>query len=268
MRCRQWVLIALGFALLHPLGSRAAQVTIGPSKDNTIFQNNVNNSSGAGNGLFAGTNGNSSPRRGLIAFDIAGSIPAGSMIQSVQLTMFLGQIAGGSGPANAVIDLRRLNANWGEGVAQKQTPPSDSLAGLGQGAAAGDGDATWNARLFSATNPTLWTSPGGDFANSARATSTVGTTLNIGYTWASTAALVSDVQGWLNAPATNFGWDLVNEDETSASTLRGFYSRETATATLHPQLQVTFQPIPEPSGVALAILANATLVVVKRRRLV
>jgi hypothetical protein len=35
-----------------------------------------------------------SPRRGLIRFDIAGNIPAGATITGVQLTLFLGQVAG------------------------------------------------------------------------------------------------------------------------------------------------------------------------------
>src|SRR5262245_57590830 len=74
-----------------------ATITIGASKDVTIFQNNVNNSSGGGYGLFAGTNGTGSPRRALIDFDIAGNLPAGATIQSVQLTLILGQVAGSGG---------------------------------------------------------------------------------------------------------------------------------------------------------------------------
>src|SRR5262249_19436624 len=141
---------------------------------------------GAGNGLFAGTNGTASPRRALIAFDIAGNVPTGATISSVQLTLYLGQVAGGgggggTGPANSTSALHRLLSDSGEGVTQKSTPPSDSLGGQGQGVAAGDGDATWNARMFSATTPTLWATPGGDFAAAISASATVGTTLaNVG----------------------------------------------------------------------------------------
>ena len=60
------------------------------------------------------------------------------------------------------------------------------------------------------------------------------------YVWESTASLVSDVQQWLSAPAINFGWELVNADETTARNFRAFYSRDTATAALHPQLQITY----------------------------
>jgi hypothetical protein len=52
--------------------------------------------------------------------------------------------------------------------------------------------------------------------------------------------MVSDAQGWLDNPSSNFGWILVNEDETDTRTFRAYYSRETATATWHPQLQVTY----------------------------
>src|SRR5689334_3010417 len=72
----------------------AATITIGASRDATIFENNVNNSNGAGPGMFAGTNGMGSPRRGLLDFDIAGSVPTGATITDVQLTLHLGQVAG------------------------------------------------------------------------------------------------------------------------------------------------------------------------------
>src|SRR5262245_18019913 len=61
----------------------SAVVDVPASRDTTIFQNNVNNSSGGGNGLLAGTNGTGSPRRGLVGFNIAGAVPAGSTTQSV-----------------------------------------------------------------------------------------------------------------------------------------------------------------------------------------
>ena len=39
-------------------------ITIGASKDNTIFQSNVANSLGGGQAMFVGTNNTPSPRRG------------------------------------------------------------------------------------------------------------------------------------------------------------------------------------------------------------
>jgi hypothetical protein len=73
---------------------RADVVTFGADRDVSIFQNNVNNSLGGGPGFFAGTNAMNSPRRALISFDVAGSIPAGTTITNVQLTLTLGQVGG------------------------------------------------------------------------------------------------------------------------------------------------------------------------------
>jgi hypothetical protein len=202
----------------------------------------VDNSSGAGNGLFAGTNGTNSPRRALIDFDISGNIPLGATINSVSLTLYLGQIAGsgGGGPGGTLtstIDLHKLTADWGEGNSQQQIPPSDSFAGQGQGAPANPNDATWNARFYPGK---LWMNPGGDFVPAISATATTGTLLNAPTVWGSTEAMVSDAQSWLDNPSSNFGWILVNEDETDTRTFRAYYSRETATETWHPQLQVTY----------------------------
>jgi hypothetical protein len=65
--------------------------------------------------------------------------------------------------------------------------------------------------------------------------------------------MVSDVQGWLNSPASNFGWMLKNEDEVDATTFRAFYSRDTVNTALHPALTITYA-VPEPESVLLALL--------------
>jgi hypothetical protein len=144
----------------------ATTITIGDIKDATIFQNNVNNSNGAGPAMFAGNNGMNSPRRALLEFDIAGSVPAGSTITDVQLTLFLAQVAG-SDVTPRTIELHHLNADWGEGT----TGASSTVGGSGQGFPANAGDATWNARFFPGT---LWTTAGGDFAAAASGSTVVG----------------------------------------------------------------------------------------------
>ena len=242
--------------------ARADVVTIGAAKDNTIFQSNVNNSLGAGQAIFAGNSGQSSPRRGLIDFDIAGSIPAGSTIHSVQMTLYLNSVAGGS-TSSPTVHLYRLSNDWGEGTAGSAV---NGALGVGQGFAAGVGDATWNARHFSATTPTLWNTPGGDFAAAdSAAMAIVGTTLNTSYTWGSTAGMVADVQSWLNNPSTNSGWLLMG-DEGSPSTVRGFWTREaarTGQGAFVPQLQVTYTAVPEP--VAMMFVLGGTLLGIRRR---
>src|SRR5215213_9552659 len=69
-----------------PATNWADQITIGASKDNTIYQNSPTSSAGASGAIFSGTNNTTSPRRGLIAFDVAGSLPAGVTITSGSLT--------------------------------------------------------------------------------------------------------------------------------------------------------------------------------------
>jgi hypothetical protein len=231
--------VVLDFALSS--NSWAATVTVGATRDATIFENNVNNGSGAGNGLFSGTNGaQNSPRRALIAFDVAGNVPAGSLIQSAQLTLVLGQFPNVGAQPTSTVGLHRVTSDWGEGTTQQQVPPNDTFGGLGQGSPATEGDVTWNARFFSATTPTLWNAPGGDFDATISASTVVTRTLLSGYMWGSTAALVSDAQGWLDNPPSNFGWMLVNLQETTPATFRAFYSHEAATPSLRPQLTLSY----------------------------
>jgi len=253
-----WVLSTAAFAC-------ADTITIAASKDSSIYAANVNNSNGAGPGMFTGTDNSSKTSRSLIAFDIAG-VPqlTGATITGVQLVLALGMVPGGSPPAPSpeTIDLHRLTADWGQGTTGSS---STTIGGTGGGFPANNGDATWNARMFSGT---LWSTPGGDYSATTSASLSVGNTINSPYTWASTPTLVADVQGWLDNPPSNFGWELVNEDETSARTFRAFYTREASTAAFRPQLQITYTAAtPEPSSVLLiAAGAAAVFMVCGRQR--
>jgi hypothetical protein len=240
-------------------------------QDTTLFGNKVSNGGGGSPGLFVADGGSNAPlpNRALIEFNVAGNIPAGSTITSAKLTMILGQVGGGGGGGNptiptTTIDLFRVADSWGEGTAQTQAPASDNLATLGGGAAATPSDATWNNRFFSSPSSITWTTPGGDFAGTASANLDVGTTLGSSNTWLSTAALVADVQLWLDSPSTNFGWILKSEDESTQANLRGFYSRQAATASNHPVLTISY--VPEPSSFVLSALALSALIAAQRRR--
>lgn len=240
--------------------AQAAQVTIEPTKDATIFQNPANNGSGSGNGLFAGNNGMSSPRRALVTFDVAGSLPPNATVTSVQLALTLGMTAGGAGGGRTV-GLHRVGADWGEGDTLADLDPN-SMSGQGSGAPAIDGDVTWNSRFHNTAPASPWAAAGGVFQSTASASKLVGSSINSVYNWSSTAELVSDVQLWYDSPAANFGW-LLKGDESAATTFRAFYSRNVETAANRPKLTITYA-VPEPAGVLLAVGALSSWALSRR----
>jgi len=256
---------------LFAVSSRADTVTITSNHDTTIYKGFVNNSNGGGVGTFSGDDTNARVSRGLISFDVAGNVPAGATIQSVQLTLNLGAVAGagasGSGaggdPTPRTIGLYMLTASWGEGTAGNSLTV---IPGSGAGFAAGNGDATWNARAYSATTPTPWTTAGGDYVATASGGTLVGNPASVPapFTWTSTGAMVADVQSWLSNPTGNFGWILINSDEVSAKTSRAFYTHEATNPLIRPALQISYV-VPEPGTLTTFVIGTLGFVVVSRR---
>ena len=79
--------------------------------------------------------------------------------------------------------------------------------------AASAGDATWASAFHPST---AWTNAGGDHSSTASASLFLdNNTVGNSFTWLSTTQLIADVQGWLDHPGTNFGWEVINADETS-----------------------------------------------------
>jgi hypothetical protein len=246
--------------------AEAATVSIVASKDNTIFENFPNNSAGGAAGIFSGTNTVPSKRRGLIAFDVAANVPAGSTITGVELSMYL---ANAPNTNNQTIGLHRMRLlDWGEGTAGVGNP---AVNGTGNGFASSGNDATWDDR-FAGTSS--WPTPGatGSFNTVASGTAVVGGATDIQQKWLTTPALVGDVQTWLDSPSLNFGWAIVNANETSSSTFKAFYSRQ---ATLNnggtgtaidpawlPTLTVSY--VPEPSAVSVILVGAGMLSMVRR----
>jgi hypothetical protein len=244
----------LAVFLVLPSASRADTITLIASRDTTIFRDLPSNSDGAGAALFVGNITNSSPRRALLDFNIADNIPAGSTITGVQLRLVLEQ----TGPAETrarPIELHRLLADWGEGTTGRGTPANRSGRGF---ATPADGtSATWSHRFY---NTMPWTNAGGDFAAAASGSTLVGTARGT-FVWDSTPDMVNDVQSWLQDPSSNFGWILL-DNESTASTARRFDSREAATSTLRPALEITYSgsPVPEPSTLTVLALGMLGLV--------
>jgi len=230
-RCVHRVPFLAATVLLSALGAWAAQVAIEPTADNTIYEDDGSLSCGSGESLIAGNRAFPiDPRRAVMRFSLADSIPAGSTIVSVTLNLSLLQTIDLN---SRNMSLHRLLADWGEGSSDCDGPVSN---GPGVGRPAEAGDATWTHRFY---DTATWASAGGDFEAVASATTLVGDQGNA-YGW-SGAGLVADVQGWLDNPATDFGWILIG-NEAVDTTARRFGSRENTQTGDRPLLVVDFAP--------------------------
>ena len=208
------LVIATTLGCIGPSSAIAQLANINPIKDNTLYHYvpaDGDLSNALGFHFFAGETGMGELRRGVLAFDIAGNIPAGSTILGVTLSLNMSRT--GLDTAQTV-ELHKLLADWGEGTSQ-------ATGEEGMGAPATPNDATWRHRFF---DTIFWTTEGGDFSGTISASQSVGA---VGvYMWSS-PLMVADVQSWLNNPATNFGW-LVLGDESDILTSKRFDTRESA----------------------------------------
>jgi len=222
--CSRKVVLLASLALLGAGRAAADSAVIGASRDNTLYTDGTGGlSNGAGEYFFAGQAG--SARRGLVAFDVAAAIPAGSTIQSATLTLHCSRLPSGGTPIS--VELHRVTTAWGEGASNAGDPG-------GTGTAAEPGDATWIHTFFPSA---LWTTPGGDFNAAASAAQSVA---GVGlYVWASTPALVADVQGWLDNPAGSNGWIVIGP-EGGLSNARRFDTRENQTPEFRPVLRIEY----------------------------
>jgi hypothetical protein len=236
----------------------ANSVTLQPVADTTIFEENGDASDAKGPGLYSGRNSLTAIRRAFVRFDVAAAVPAGSTTDGARLDLVL--LSGKGNPVD--VSLFRTTAAWGEGTSDAGSPG-------GTGAAATAGDATWTKRVWPGT---AWLAPGGDTAVLPSAKIPVQVTLTT-YSFGPTATMQADVQSWLDAPATNFGWQVRADELQAAPSARRFGSRESANAAQRPSLTITFTPpgggpgnpppagdVPALSPRALAALAAALAV--------
>ena len=240
---------ALLLSLLAGNVLEADTVVLESSKDNTLFeQANGTLSNGSGSFIFAGLSRQPEglqTRRAALAFDIAGTVPAGATITSATLTIRVTRSISNELPST----LHRLTADWGEGA-------SDANGQEGTGTAAQDGDATW---IHSFSPDTEWDRPGGDFVTTASATTEIGAVGT--YDWSSTL-LADDVQDMLDNPGDNFGWLILCDEETFGGA-KQIASRENTDSPV-PVLEIEFEPrdtakAPVATPVGLALLGLALL---------
>ncbi len=218
-------------ALLGAMSAaRGDVIVLDAVADATMYSSNDTGGNGSGEFFFAGRTNVATLRRALIRFDVVASIPVGSVIESVELRLYMSR--GGPG----AVELLPVLADWGEGA-------SNPAGNEGAGTAAQDGDPTWAYRFFDSADPfnsPAWTTPGGDFLMPASASTTIG---GIGtYSW-STTEMALDVESWLASPGSDFGWILVGNENANSSASR-FNSRTNPTPSTRPQLIVTFTPPP------------------------
>lgn len=223
-RFSAFFMLVTGFFFISSLHAQI-EVKITASKDNTLYENASGSySNGSGDGFFAGQNNHGEVRRGLVAFDVAGNIPAGALIQSATLRLNLSRALSGV----YSVALHRVLADWGEGT-------SVAFGEEGGGGTAATGDATWIHTFF---NTQLWTNAGGDFAAAASAAQTIAGDLGF-YDWGSTPEMVADAQAWLDTPAENFGWLLLGNEAANASAKR-FDSRNHSVVENRPVLTIIY----------------------------
>lgn len=204
----------------------ADEVLLVSSRDNTLYETDDGSlSNGAGQHCFAGTTALGEKRRALVAFDLTGAIPEGSIIVGATLTLHMSKtIVGG-----VDVSISRVLRDWGEGA-------SDAVGAEGQGAPAQPGDATWLHTFYPGG---FWDAAGGDFEPVPSASVVVGA---VGaYSWGSTDRMVADVQAWVDDSATNFGW-IVVADESVVPGAKRFDTREYPDPAVRPTLRVEFVP--------------------------
>jgi spore coat protein A len=226
--------------LFLPLSAAADTVIIEPVKDNTLYDEPTGAlSNGAGVSFFAGLTGEvwaggaGRVARGLLEFDVAGSVPAGSTITSATLTLYLIQASVTNPFTPNTVGIHVVSTEWGEGTSQGGS--GGGGGGEGMGAPSTTNDATWIHTFYSASS---WGSAGGDFNPTDSASMLVGPLADTFHSW-STAQLATDVQGFLDNPSNNHGW-MVKGTETANS--RRFASRTHPTPANHPMLTIEFTP--------------------------
>lgn len=229
--------------LLAGMAGGAAQaadpsLTVTAQQDTSIYTGTAGSNTladGSGDYLWLSVTAEGLLRRALLRFDLA-ALPAGSVVRQVTLTLYESRARD-----EHDVGVHRLLASWGEGAS--------NAGGTGSGAAAAPGDATWLHRFYPGTP---WASPGGDYDPVASAVQRVGFP-NTTYSWAAALPasgspvprLVADVQGWVNAAASNHGWMLIGV-ESGLQNAKRFESRNNGTAVNRPKLTVVYTLPPDP----------------------
>jgi hypothetical protein len=246
------LLVAWGSA---PAGAQS--VVLNPVADTFISEQYPNSNFGAMGYVNVGATENFTTHRALYKFDIAGAIPAGSIITSARLLLEVTRIPN-NGYDVSDVGLHRMLRDWGEGDNNADKPSN--------AAPADPNESNWGYR-FAGTSST-WGVPGGQAGVDYLAGASVLQQILAvdGYEFGPTATLTQDLQFWLDNPGANFGWMAISQQEDSQFTARRFGSREALPTYNVPRLLVDFIGVPEPSSAALVLGGSLGLYALRRTR--
>jgi hypothetical protein len=243
--CTLAVLASLG--LVDDAGATAGSASVPALHDAMIFGTITTRASGEGPGMFAGADSNGNVKRGLVTFNLGSAhIPSGATIESVTMSLVLGQVGGagmgGSGGAypTRIISIYHLTKAWSEGTSG--SPTSKTMGGTGSGYPAGSGDVTW---IYADDPSSSWTTHGGDYTATALASHTFAFPFTLGSTatWSSTA-MVNEVKNWVTTPSSYNGWIIESNLEADDQSFLGWWTKDGAAANsnsaLAPKLTITW----------------------------
>jgi hypothetical protein len=219
--------LSLGFS-----AARAAIVTLIPSEDSMISENDPSLTQGTATTINSGTTGpneGSKRNRALLKFDLTAGIPSNATVTSASLKLTITATPPSS--TNLWFSLHTVFQDWAQNTV------------------------TWTNRL---SPPAPWSVPGGappvDYSSSVSQSNLI---TGVGsFTFASSPAMVADLQAWVSNPTSNFGWILICEQEDLEKSVRKFVSRESATAGNRPSLVVQFTAPPVPPTLSLLGVTN------------
>lgn len=198
--------------------ARGETRTLQPSADTTLHQTTPDAYLGDQFDLAAGVTRLGDKTRALLRFDLKPIVPPNATITAAALEVKVTKQPS-SGGANSIFELRRVLVPWAEATWKVRSQPSEA-----------------------------WSQPGGgigtDFSSNISASIPISDRGS--YTFATTPALVADVQRWLNKPDENFGWVLLSQAEATPESARRFGSREDPVNTANLTVEYTLTPSAEP----------------------
>lgn len=222
-------LVALGILSFSSFHATAATEQFTPVADTCIFSAFPDHNVGANLSLAIGVIASESPVRGLVKFDPATRVPAGARVTSA--TLQFNVVRSPALTEDGEFQAFKLQVSWTEGRG------GGGLAG-GTGQVALQGEATWDARQQGVQT---WAEAGGATGTDYAATPSA-SAFQVGpapLIFESNAALIADVQGWIDNPTSNQGWLIKDRFESIGGTARRYASREDTS--LAPTLTVEFE---------------------------